>query len=103
MLDRVEIKVKAGDGGDGAVSFRREKYVPFGGPDGGDGGKGGNNYPGVDPQMSTVTVFQKRRDFKAAPGKAGRGKNQTGAMGEDLTIEVPPGTTVKDADTGVVY
>ena len=102
-FDVARIQVKGGDGGNGAVSFRREKYVPFGGPDGGDGGRGGSVYLVVNPQMSTLNYFQRRRSFKAAPGRPGRGKDQTGADGHDVTVEVPAGTVVRDAGTGAVY
>ncbi|HKZ82827.1 MAG TPA: GTPase ObgE [Anaerolineae bacterium] len=102
-FDVARIHVKGGDGGNGAVSFRREKYVPFGGPDGGDGGRGGSVYLVVNPQRNTLNYFQRRPSFKAAPGKPGRGKDQTGADGHDVTVEVPPGTVVRDAGTGAVY
>ncbi len=102
-FDLARIHLTAGDGGNGVVSFRREKYVPFGGPDGGDGGKGGSVYLVVNPQMNTLNYFQRHRRFRAQPGKAGRGKNQTGAAGDDLLIEVPPGTIVRDAGDGKVY
>ncbi|HLF27806.1 MAG TPA: GTPase ObgE [Anaerolineae bacterium] len=102
-FDVARIQVKAGDGGDGVVSFRREAHVPFGGPDGGDGGRGGDVYLVVNPQMNTLNYFQRRHHFKAESGKAGRGKNQTGAEGRDIEIEVPPGAVVREAETGVVY
>ncbi|HJW84266.1 MAG TPA: GTPase ObgE [Anaerolineae bacterium] len=105
-FDTARIHVKAGDGGDGVVSFRREAHVPFGGPDGGDGGKGGSIYLVVNPRLSTLTYFQRRRKFVAGSGKAGRGKNQTGASAADVVVEVPPGTTVRDpdtADTGALF
>ncbi len=102
-FDTARIYVKAGDGGDGVVSFRREKYVPFGGPDGGDGGVGGSVYLVVNPQMNTLNYFHRRRHFKARSGKPGHGKNQTGANGKDVEVEVPPGTIVRDAETGETY
>ena len=102
-FDTARIHVKAGDGGDGVVSFRREAYVPFGGPDGGDGGKGGSIYLVVNPRLSTLTYFQRQRKFVAASGKAGRGKNQTGASADDVVVEVPPGTTVRDPGTGILF
>ncbi|HET7088360.1 MAG TPA: GTPase ObgE, partial [Anaerolineae bacterium] len=102
-FDVARIHVRGGDGGNGAVSFRREKYVPFGGPDGGDGGRGGSVYLVVNPQMNTLNYFQRHRRFKAAPGRPGRGKDQTGADGHDVTVEVPSGTVVRDAGTGAVY
>jgi len=100
FFDEAKIYVKGGDGGNGCVSFRREKYVPFGGPNGGDGGKGGDVYLVVNPHLNTLIAFKRRRHFKAQRGGHGRGKNQTGRSGEDLLIEVPPGTVVRDAETG---
>ena len=102
-FDTARIHVKAGDGGNGAVSFRREKYVPFGGPDGGDGGRGGSVYLVVNSQMNTLNYFQRHWRFKAASGRNGRGKNQTGASGADFVVEVPPGTVVRDPETGQVF
>ncbi|HID64379.1 MAG TPA: GTPase ObgE [Anaerolineae bacterium] len=100
FFDEAKIYVKAGDGGSGCVSFRREKYVPFGGPNGGNGGKGGDVYLVADPHLNTLINFKKRSHFKARRGSHGRGKNQTGKQGEDLIIAVPPGTVAYDADTG---
>lgn len=100
FFDEARIYVKAGNGGNGCVSFRREKFVPFGGPDGGDGGKGGDVYLVVDPHINTLIHFKKRSHFKAQSGQHGRGKKQAGKSGEDLYIPVPPGTVVKDANTG---
>jgi len=102
FLDQATIHVKAGDGGNGCVSFRREKYVPFGGPNGGDGGRGGDVILVVDPKLNTLSFFQHKRRFAAERGKNGRGKDQTGADGADLRIPVPPGTVVRDADTGLL-
>lgn len=99
FYDETDITVKAGDGGDGCVAFRREKYVPFGGPAGGDGGKGGDVLLTVDPHLNTLYRFSKRRHFKAESGQHGRGKNQHGAAGADIRVPVPPGTVVYDADT----
>jgi GTP-binding protein len=100
FFDEAKIYVKAGDGGNGCVSFRREKYIPFGGPNGGNGGKGGDVHLVIDPHLNTLINFKKRSHFKAQRGDHGRGKDQTGKKGEDLTIAVPPGTVAYDADTG---
>lgn len=100
FIDRAKIYVKAGDGGDGAVSFRREKYIPRGGPDGGDGGKGGSVAFVVDPSMRTLLDFRYRRHLKAERGGNGAGRNRTGKSGRDLLIPVPAGTIVSDVDTG---
>ncbi len=102
FVDEVQIYVKGGDGGAGCVSFRREKYVPRGGPDGGDGGKGGDVVLQVNTHLNTLYHFRKKRRFVAGKGQAGRGKNQHGRGGADLVIEVPQGTLVKDASTGMV-
>ena len=99
FTDYVKIIAKAGNGGDGAVSFRREKYVAAGGPDGGDGGRGGNVYFEVDPDTNTLIDFRYQKKFKAENGKNGEGANRYGRSGEDLTIKVPLGTIVKDAQT----
>jgi GTP-binding protein len=97
-VDEARIWVKAGDGGNGVVSFRREKYVPFGGPDGGDGGRGGSVYVVAQAGISTLIEFNRRRHFKASSGGAGRGARQHGKAGEDLVIGVPPGTQVRSED-----
>ncbi len=102
FVDEAEIYVKAGDGGPGAVSFRREKYVPRGGPDGGDGGRGGNIILQVDAGLNTLQFFRYRKRFVAENGKAGRGKRMHGRAGRDLVIKVPPGTIVRDSDSGLV-
>ena len=102
FTDYVKIIVKAGNGGDGAVSFRREKYVASGGPDGGDGGRGGNIYFEVDPDVNTLIDFRYQKRFKAENGKNGEGANRYGKSGEDLVIKVPAGTIIKDAQTGKV-
>jgi len=102
FTDYVKIIVKSGDGGDGAISFRREKYVAAGGPDGGDGGKGGDVYFSVDPDANTLIDFRYMKKFKAENGKNGEGANRYGKGGEDLYIKVPLGTIVKDAETGKV-
>ena len=102
FTDYVKISVKSGDGGDGAVSFRREKYVAAGGPDGGDGGKGGDVYFTVDPDSNTLVDFRYKKKFKAENGKNGEGARRYGRGGEDLYIKVPLGTIIKDAETGKV-
>jgi len=102
FIDYVKINVKAGDGGDGAVSFRREKYVASGGPDGGDGGKGGDIYFFVDPDSNTLVDFRYKKNFKAEGGKNGEGNHRYGRGGEDLYIGVPRGTIIKDSETGEV-
>jgi len=100
FLDRAEIEVIAGEGGKGCSSFRREKYVPFGGPDGGDGGKGGDVVFVVDPRRITLQDFRYRRTFRADRGQHGQGSGRTGRSAEDLVIPVPPGTIIQDAETG---
>jgi GTPase len=96
FLDRVRIWVAAGRGGDGAATFRREAHVPRGGPDGGDGGRGGSIYLAVDPGQTTLRDFQHRHHFRAAPGGRGEGARKHGKAGEDLVLGVPPGTAVID-------
>ena len=102
FVDKAVIKVKAGDGGDGAVSFHREKYVAAGGPDGGDGGKGGDIVFAVDDSLSTLIDFRYKRKFVAERGQNGSAKNCTGRNAPDLIIKVPRGTVVRDAATGRV-
>jgi GTP-binding protein len=102
LIDQAQIHIKAGDGGSGIISFRREKFVPKGGPDGGDGGKGGDVYLKVDPSLNTLLEFRYRRHFKAQKGAHGSGANKTGKSGDDLYIPVPPGTVVKDLNGNVV-
>lgn len=94
FLDEATIEVIAGKGGDGSASFRREKFIPKGGPDGGDGGKGGDVYLRVHDSIHGLTSVAAYKVFKAKPGEHGRGKKQTGAGGKDITIDVPPGTIV---------
>src|SRR5262247_3900611 len=100
FVDEVRIRVEAGDGGDGCTSFRREKYVPRGGPNGGDGGDGGDVVLRVDPGLSTLLDLSYPQTLRAGRGEHGRGKDQHGAGGADLTLRVPPGTLVLDDDTG---
>jgi GTP-binding protein len=100
FLDDVTLEVSAGSGGRGAVSFRREKFVPRGGPDGGDGGRGGCVVLRVAPGESSLGRFRERRHFRAPDGRPGGPALRTGADGEDLVLDVPPGTTVSDADSG---
>jgi GTP-binding protein len=102
FVDEVKIHLRAGDGGKGCVSFRREKYVPRGGPDGGDGGKGGDVVIKATGAKQTLLDFHFQHHFKAARGAIGRGKQQTGRSGADCTLLVPVGTQVRDADTGEV-
>ncbi len=100
FVDEVSIRVKAGDGGNGCAAFRREAFVPRGGPSGGDGGRGGDVVLTADPQLSTLIEFKGRREYRARRGEDGRGKDQAGRGGEDLQLRVPVGTMVYDADTG---
>ena len=102
FTDYVKIIAKAGTGGNGAISFRREKYVAAGGPDGGDGGKGGDIYFEVDPDSNTLIDFRYNKKFKAENGKNGEGAHKYGKSGEDLIIKVPIGTIVRDAKTNKV-
>lgn len=97
FIDYVKIKVKSGKGGDGCVSFRREKYVPFGGPDGGDGGDGGSVYLKADENLHTLIDFKYKHIFKAKKGQHGQGSNKTGKSGGDVIINVPVGTVVTEA------
>ncbi len=94
MFDRTEIVVRAGSGGNGVVSFRREKFVPFGGPDGGDGGDGGSVVVIADSSVTSLRIFKPRRLYRAADGKDGKGKRKHGRKGEDLVLKVPLGTVV---------
>jgi len=100
FIDRAVVHVVGGAGGAGASSFRREKFVPKGGPDGGDGGQGGSVYVRADPNLRTLLDYRYRTQWKAERGQHGRGKNMTGKSGADLSLPVPPGTEVRDADTG---
>ena len=102
FIDKARIHVQSGSGGRGCVSFRREKFVPLGGPDGGDGGKGGHVYLKATNRKNTLLDFRYRRKFKSERGEHGMGSNRTGKSGSDLWIEVPVGTVVLDADSGEV-
>ena len=102
FVDYAKIIIKSGDGGNGAATFRREKYVAAGGPDGGDGGKGGDIYFVVDPNTNTLIDFRFTKKFKAENGQNGSGSHRFGKSGEDCYIKVPLGTIVKDAETGKV-
>ena len=99
FVDEATIKVQAGNGGRGAASFRREKFIPFGGPDGGDGGKGADIYLVGRAGINTLADFRYNRAFRAPHGTAGSGNDCTGASGTDLVVEVPIGTVVVDVDT----
>ena len=98
FYDRAKIFVKAGDGGNGSASFRREKFIPKGGPDGGDGGRGGSVYLRVNPDLNTLLPFHYKQHFKAEPGGSGGGNQKHGKAGKDLYIDVPPGTFVEVID-----
>ncbi|NCF50341.1 GTPase ObgE [Gammaproteobacteria bacterium] len=100
FVDEATIRVLAGNGGHGALSFRREKYVERGGPDGGDGGHGGSVYLVAEPSMNTLADFRVARKFKAGSGQPGAGRNKTGRSGDDLEVRIPCGTVVHDVDTG---
>lgn len=102
FTDYAKITIKSGNGGNGAITFRREKYVAAGGPDGGDGGRGGSIYFIVDKDMNTLVDFRYKRKFNAQNGQDGEGGHRYGKSGEDLYVKVPQGTIVKDAETGRV-
>jgi len=102
FIDEVKIYVKSGDGGSGCVSFRREKFIPLGGPDGGDGGKGGDVTCRVSPQLSTLLDMRQRPHQKGGRGRNGMGKDKHGAQGDPLEILLPQGTVIKDAETGEI-
>jgi len=102
FADQAELRVQAGDGGHGCASIHREKFKPLGGPDGGNGGRGGNVIVEVDPSAATLLDFHRRPVRRAANGKPGSGSNRSGAAGEDLIMRVPDGTVVKTMDGEVL-
>ena len=102
FVDKVTITVKAGNGGQGAIAFHREKYVASGGPDGGDGGRGGDVIVKVDPSMSTLMDFRYKRKFTATDGMPGQGKRCSGKDGQDVILRVPKGTLIRDKESGAV-
>jgi GTP-binding protein len=102
FVDEATIRVQAGNGGHGCLSFRREKYVERGGPDGGDGGHGGSVYVVADASMNTLADFRMSRKFRAENGQGGAGRNMTGRSGDDLEVRIPCGTVVNDVDTGEI-
>ncbi len=102
FFDEARIYVRSGNGGDGLVSFRREKFVPHGGPAGGDGGRGGDVILEVEPTLNTLAPFKRQTHFKAEHGARGGSSRKTGKAGADLVVKVPPGTVVRDAETGAV-
>ncbi len=102
FIDKAVIKIKAGDGGNGAVAFHREKYITSGGPDGGDGGKGGDIVFVVDDNLSTLNDFKYKRKYKAPNGMDGSGGRRNGKKGEDLVIRVPRGTVIRENESGVI-
>src|SRR6476646_9647984 len=96
FVDEVDIEVHAGNGGNGCLAFRREKFVPRGGPSGGDGGNGGSIYLVASPHQNTLVTYRFHPEFKAQRGGHGEGSNRTGSDGEDMILEVPPGTVAYD-------
>jgi GTP-binding protein len=100
FIDEARIEVIAGDGGDGSASMRREKFVPFGGPDGGDGGRGGNVYAIADRNINTLIDYRYAKKHMARNGENGRGSDCYGKGGDDITLRMPVGTVVTDMDTG---
>lgn len=102
FVDKAKIKIKAGNGGNGAVAFHREKYVASGGPDGGDGGKGGDIVFKIDTNLSTLADFRYKRKYTAESGQNGQGSRRNGKKGQDLIIKVPKGTIIREAESGVV-
>ncbi|SNZ10115.1 GTP-binding protein [Persephonella hydrogeniphila] len=102
FVDKAKVYVKAGDGGNGCVAFRREKFVPMGGPSGGNGGKGGDVIFEADSSVKTLLDFKHKRHFKAEKGQSGSGSNKHGKSGKDLIIKVPVGTVIKDSQSGEI-
>lgn len=102
FIDEAVIRIQPGKGGDGCASFRREKFIPKGGPDGGDGGRGGSIYAVADRNLNTLIDYRYRRTHRAQNGENGRGSDQYGKAGEDLTLSMPVGTVISDAETGEV-
>ena len=102
FIDEVKIKVLSGKGGNGCASFRREKFIEFGGPDGGDGGNGGSVFFKATKDLNTLVHFRGKKEFKARSGQDGMGRQRTGAHGEDLTLMVPVGTIIRNDDTDEV-
>ena len=102
FLDQVKIYVKAGNGGDGSPSFRREKFVEFGGPDGGDGGDGGSVIFSAEPNLNTLIDFRFKQHFEAGRGQNGMGKKKTGKAGNDLILKVPAGTQIFEEDNNTL-
>jgi GTP-binding protein len=102
FLDQAKIYVKGGDGGDGCISFRREKYIPRGGPNGGDGGRGGAVIARADEALNTLIDYRYQQHFRARRGAHGMGKERTGASGADVELALPPGTEILDDDRETV-
>src|SRR5215204_5236866 len=102
FIDRVVVRVEGGTGGSGASSFRREKFVPMGGPDGGEGGRGGNVIVRGDANLATLLDYTYRDSWTAERGEHGMGSNKTGRSGDDVVLPVPPGTVIRDLATGEV-
>ena len=100
FVDEAVITVAAGKGGNGCLSFRREKYIAKGGPDGGDGGDGGSVYLRADAALNTLIDYRYQPRYRAEPGQGGQGKNCTGRAGEDIVLAIPVGTTIIDDETG---